>query len=118
MTGTSKLLLWAPRILGILMALFLALFALDAFKDGARFRESLLAFAIHLAPALVLMAIVALAWRWEWIGALAFIGLGAAYMVIVRGRLDWMLVISAPLLAIGACYFWSWRHHHVLHRVK
>jgi hypothetical protein len=70
MTRTSaRVLLWSPRILGILMSLFLSLFALDAFSEKQPFSESLPAFAIHLVPALVLLAVVAMSWRWEWIGA-------------------------------------------------
>jgi hypothetical protein len=116
MTRTSaRALLWSPRILGILMSLFLSLFALDAFSEGQPFSESLSAFAIHLLPALVLLAIVAMSWRWEWIGGITFIGLAAAYAAIARGRVDWILVISAPLLVIGSCFFWSWRYHNELH---
>jgi hypothetical protein len=116
MTRTiDGVLLWSPRILGILMALFLSLFALDAFGEGKPFVESLSAFAIHLVPALVLLAIVAISWRWEWIGGMTFIGLAAAYMVMARGRVDWILVISGPLLVIGAGFLWSW--HNKLHGV-
>jgi len=116
MTRTSaRVLLWSPRILGILMSLFLSLFALDAFSAGKPFSESLSALAVHLVPALVLLAIVALSWRWEWIGGITFIGLAAAYATIARGRVDWILVISAPLLVIGSGFFWSWRHRNELH---
>jgi len=27
----------------------------------------------------------------------------------IRFRLDWMLAISGPLLAVGVLYLWSWR---------
>ncbi len=119
MTRTSaRVLLWSPRILGILMSLFLSLFALDAFSEGKPFSESLPAFALHVVPALVLLAIVAMSWRWEWIGGITFMGLAAAYATIAGGRLDRILVISAPLLAIGSCFFWSWQHHNELHAVK
>jgi len=118
MTRTSaRVLLWSPRILGILMCLFLSLFALDAFSEGQPFSESLSAFAIHLVPALLLLAIVAISWRREWIGGIGSIGLAAAYVAIARGRLDWILVISGPLLVVGACFLWSWRYHNELHAV-
>jgi hypothetical protein len=119
MTRTSStLLLWSPRILGIAVSCFIGLFALDAFSDGAPMREAMTAFVIHLLPALALLAIVAISWRWEWVGGTAFVALAAVYaLTMARGRLDWMLVISGPLLVVGALFFWSWHHHAELHRV-
>ena len=45
----GKLLLWSPRILGVLVCLFLSLFALDAFGGGKTFIQSLPDFGIHVA---------------------------------------------------------------------
>jgi hypothetical protein len=111
-------LLWGPRLLGILMSLFLALFALDAFSEGKPLAQSLAAFAVHLIPALALLVIVALAWRWEWIGGVTFIVLAGAYVLSVNGRLDWSLVIAGPLFVIGAFFLWSWVYHDRLHAAK
>jgi hypothetical protein len=39
----------------------------------------------------------------------AFIGLAIVYAVTMsKGRLDWMLTISGPLLVVGALFLWSW----------
>jgi hypothetical protein len=112
MTTTSvRWLLWTPRVLGILACLFLGLFALDAFSEAKPFALSLADFIIHLAPAAVLLAVVALAWRWAWVGAAAFIGLALAYAASNAGRPDWILTISGPLSIVGALFFWSWRQH-------
>ena len=111
MTITSaRVLLWSPRVLGILAGVFLGLFALDSFSEGRPFVESLGAFAIHVAPAVFLFAIVAISWRWEWVGGVTFIALAIAYAASVR-RLDWILVISGPLLVVGTLFFWSWWYH-------
>ena len=110
MSTTSGLLLWSPRVLGILVSLFLGLFALDSFSEGRPFVESLGAFAIHVAPAVLLLAVVAISWRWPWVGAVTFIGLAAAYTTMVR-RLDWILLISGPLLVVGALFLWSWWYY-------
>jgi len=117
MAATSgRLLLWTPRILGILVSAFIGLFALDAFSDGRSFFEALPDFFIHLIPAFVLLALVGLSWRRQWIGGVAFMGLAALYaLTMANGHLDWMLVISGPLLVVGALYLWSWRHHRELH---
>ncbi len=114
MTRKDLLLLWSPRILGIAVSLFLSLFALDAFERGKPVASVLTDFALHLVPAAVVLAIVALSWRRPWIGGVAFVLLGAAYGPTVNFRLDWTLPISGPLLTAGVLFLWSWRRHRPL----
>jgi hypothetical protein len=110
MTATSgRLLVWSPRIVGIMVSLFIGLFAVDAFSEGKPFSQALPDFLIHLSPAVVLLTIVGASFRWPWIGAVAFVGLAVVYAVAMsKGRLDWLLTISGPLLVVGALFFWSW----------
>ena len=105
---SSKLLQWSPRILGVLVSLFLGVFSLDAFGPDRTFAEASADFAIHLAPALFLLAVVAVAWRWEWVGALVFTGVALGYAYAARTRVSWILVIAGPLLIVGILFFWSW----------
>jgi hypothetical protein len=108
-TTSGRLLLWSPRILGILVSLFIGMFALDAFGGGKTFLRALPDFIIHLIPALVLLGLVIASFRRPWIGGVAFIGLALAYaMTMSKGRLDWMLTISGPLLVVGALFLWGW----------
>jgi hypothetical protein len=102
------LLLWSPRILSILVCLFLSLFALDAFGGGKTTSEALRDFAVHLAPMLALLAIVAVSWRWEWVGGLVFLGVAALYGYAARNHVSWVLVISLPMFLVGVLYLWSW----------
>ncbi len=100
------LLLWSPRILGILVALFLSVFALDAIGQG------LPALLLHAAPALLLLVVVAVSWRWEWVGGSVFTVLAVLVGVLAWARGGaWYLVICVPLLAVGVLFLWSWRHH-------
>ena len=108
-TTSGRLLLWSPRVLGILVSIFIGMFALDAFGEGKPFLRALPDFIIHLIPAVVLLGLVVVSFRRQWIGAAAFIGLGLVYAVTMsKGRLDWMLTISGPLLVVGALFLWSW----------
>lgn len=116
MTRRAQGWLWAPRILAIGFCVFLAMFALDAFDAGKPFGDALRDFAVHLVPALLLLAIVGIAWRWEWVGAVAFIGLGAWYAYGARRHLDWVLVISGPMFAVGLLFLASWRQQCTLER--
>lgn len=116
-TTIGRLLLWSPRILGILVSLFIGLFALDAFSQGKPLLAAVPDFIIHLIPALALLAVVAASWRRAWIGGVGFIGLAVLYATTLsRGRIDWMLVISGPLAVVGTLFLWSWRRHRGLHQ--
>ena len=104
--------LWAPRVAGIAMSLFLALFALDAFNSKSVAR-ALPEFGVHLAPALLVIGVVAVAWRYPLVGAVGFGLLALAYAVIVRSRPDWIAVIAGPLAVVAVLFFVSWRGHPV-----
>jgi hypothetical protein len=105
------LVLWAPRILGLGVCVFLGLFALDAFSENAS-GKAVFAFAIHLIPALVLLVLVAVSWRREWLAGISFVALAAAYAATVgRSHPDWVPVISGPLFVVGALYLWTWRRN-------
>lgn len=101
--------LWSPRILGIAVSFVLSLFALDAFTSGRPLDRAMADFAMHLVPALAVLAVVAMAWRRPWMGGVVFVLLAAAYALAARSRLDWVLAISGPLLVVGLLFLWSWR---------
>jgi len=94
---------WVPRVMGIAAALFLVLFALDAF-DGRSIAQVLPDFARHLIPAALVAAAVGLGWRFPWAGAAGFAALAIGYAVMVPQRIDWILAISGPL-ALTALLF-------------
>jgi hypothetical protein len=110
-TNIRQWIVWAPRVLGLLMAGFLALFALDVFTEGSGF-AAVGAFAIHLVPALVILAVGLVSWRYPALGAATFIGLAMLYAWIARAHLDWILVISGPLMLLGLLFLWNWRQEH------
>ena len=111
MVHSNKVLLWSPRIIGILVCLFLSLFALDAFGGGKTFTQALPDFGLHVAPMLILLAIVGVSWRWPWLGGIAFTGLAVAYAYFARDHVSWILLIAGPLLLVGILFLWSWRYH-------
>jgi F0F1-type ATP synthase assembly protein I len=67
-TTSGRLLLWSPRILGILVSMFIGMFALDAFSEGKPFLLALPDFIIHLIPGFVLLGLVVASFRQPWIG--------------------------------------------------
>ncbi len=107
-TTPSGLLPWIPRVLGLALALFLAVFALDAFSPDKTFVQALPTFVVHLAPAFAVLVLVALSWRWELVGAVTLIGLSFAYAYWSRHHLSWILAVSGPLLIVGLLFLLSW----------
>lgn len=119
MTGNaSRALFWAPRLLGIAFALFVGMFALDAFNESHGFWQNLADFAVHLAPATAIAAALAIAWRHEWIAALLFPILGAFFLLIARGLFAKVVFGGVPFL-VAALFLVEWlllrRHRLVPH---
>jgi len=111
MTSAAKgLLFWTPRVLTIAFILFLGLFALDVFGEGYGFWGTLVALLMHLIPNFVVLAVLIIAWRWEWVGGVIFLGLGVFYIVETWGRFHWSAYagISGPLFLIGILFFLNW----------
>ncbi len=110
---SARLLFWSPRILTILFVLFLSAFALEAFNEYHVFWKCILAFFIGLLPAAIVAAILAVAWRWEWLGAALFT-LAALYYAwnwtVPPRHMQWVAtaVISGPLLVIAALFLANW----------
>jgi len=71
------------RLLSILFITFIGMFALDVFGANLGFWNTLLALTIHLVPSLVLIGALAVAWRWEWIGAVIYTAAGMLYVVML-----------------------------------
>lgn len=119
-TPLKQLLFWTPRILAILFAAFISIFALDVFDGHHGFWQTAVALGMHLIPTAVLVLILVLAWRWEWIGALLFAGLGVFYIVAFHGRFPWAtyVIISGPLFVMGALFLLNWLFRSELHHRK
>ena len=108
MSTVPNALLWISRALAIAVALFIGLFALDAFGEGRGFWTSVAGFVVHLLPTFVLLATIAAAWRRPWIGGLVFLSLAAVYVIWAREHPNWILAIAGPLTLVATLYFLSW----------
>ena len=108
--SAKQALFWAPRILCILFAVFLSIFALDVFGEDYGFWETVLALLIHLIPVYIVVIILVIAWRWEWVGAFLFIALALFYLIWSWGRFHWSAyaAISGPLCLLGILFLINW----------
>ena len=109
-TSIKLVLFWTPRVLCILFAMFLSLFAFDVFSEGYGFWQTILALLIHLVPVYIVVIALVIAWRWEWVGAILFITLALFYLVWSWGRFHWSayLGISGPLVLLGVLFLFNW----------
>jgi hypothetical protein len=107
-----QILFWTPRVAGILFVLFLSLFALDIFDMQLGFWQTIVGLFMHLIPSILLTIAIVIAWKYEWFGALLFIGWAAWYVIFMRG-FDWSayaIIAGLPVL-IGLLFLagWVWR---------
>ncbi|MBN1157146.1 hypothetical protein JXA85_05985 [Candidatus Woesearchaeota archaeon] len=112
----SKFVYWTPRILSILLILFLALFSLDIFEMKLGFWGTVLGLFIHNIPSLFLTVILIISWRYEIVGGIAFILAGLLYIVLAATSQDfqwymllWMLQISGPAFLVGVLFLINWK---------
>jgi len=106
-TPLKQMLFWTPRILCLLFAAFISMFAADVFSEGYGIGKTILDLLVHLIPTWVILIVLAISWRREWVGGLLFTALGALYLIQFWGRFHWSvyLCIAGPLFFIGVLFF-------------
>ena len=109
---TNRLIFWTPRVLGLLYAAFLSIFAFAGLSGGHGVGAGLVHFLTQIIPALVVLAVLAIAWRRQRLGAALFLGLAAAYVATSWGRfpLSVYVVIAGPMVATAGLFLLDWRH--------
>ena len=107
----EKLLLWTPRVLAILAILFLMMFSLDCFEPGQGLRNQLTCFFMHNIPSFIIIAILAISWKWELIGGVLFIGAAVAGSLFFNGfGGNWGVnIVMAPFVVAGGLFL---LHYH------
>ncbi len=113
----SKSIYWIPRILAILLILFLMIFSLDVFELGLTGWQVVAAFFIHNLPSLILAIVLWISWKYEIVGGVVFIIAGVAHMIFLLVRADvepWYisflisLIIDVPAYLIGVLFLIGW----------
>jgi hypothetical protein len=100
-------------------ALFLSLFALDVFNEGLGWAKTIVALCIHLIPTAFIVVVLAVSWRWEWVGGILYIAAGILYLIGARHHPSWIVVISGPLFLVGALFLLnSWKRAEIRAKVQ
>jgi len=95
-----------PRILAILYIAFISMFAFDVFEEGYGLFGTMLALFMHLIPSFILIACLAVAWKWPKIGGALFLALAIIFTLFFRTyrSLVNFSIVSLPLLIIGGLF--------------
>lgn len=104
-----QMILFISKLFAILYIAFISLFALDAFSAGFSWPGTAIALFMHLIPTFILIACLVVAWKRGVVGGSLFLVVGILFTLWFRTyqRLDVFLLISFPLLLIGALFIIS-----------
>jgi cytochrome b561 len=98
------------------------MFALDSFAPELTFWQQIGTFLMHLVPSFILLALLVVAWKWEFVGGVIFTFVGVVttpFIFLHNYRMNhsvWMslfiiLIITIPFLLVGILFL-------VNHRIK
>lgn len=118
MTTSITIFHWLPRIICIAAILFVSMFALDAFDPNLTVGKQILGFLIHLVPTYVLIAVLIVSWKWEMIGGIIFIAIGAIFSPFIfthnyaMNQSVWMsigivMMLNVPFILVGGLFLAS-----------
>jgi hypothetical protein len=93
---------WTARILAILFAAFISIFALDVLGEDLWY----LALLIHLIPTFILIAVIVLSWKYPLTGGLFFLAAGFFYLSQAWGNFQMLtyLIMVGPVWLIGLLF--------------
>jgi len=105
----AKFILWAPRILALLIAAFAVLMALDNFTSVATADKQVIGFFISIVPAIALIAGMIIALRRKLAGGIAIILMGIIMSVLLKISMKSLpfLILSTPVIVTGILFILS-----------
>ena len=107
MRWVTTAILWIPRVLAMILAILLAMFAVDVFLEGNDFWQTSEDFVTHLIPSLSVVIILIVGWRRDGLASIGFLVLGVAYFVALSGwkHVPETLALTLPPLGISLAFF-------------
>lgn len=102
----NKVFIWIPRILAIIMGIFISLFAFDVFQENSVSFKQVLGFIIHLAPSFFIFISLLIAWKYYLLGGIIFILVGVFFTVFFHTykSISSFLLLSLSLFIIGTLF--------------
>jgi len=107
MRWMTTAILWTPRVLAMVLVLFLASFAMDVYLEGNDFLQTSEAFILHLIPAFCAAAILVIGWHRDGLASIGFLILSVAYFIALSGwkHFPETLILTLPPLGISLAFY-------------
>ena len=98
--------LWFPRIVVMLIIVFLSMFSADLFDERLGFWQLMLGLLMHNIPSIILLLILILTWKKPLLAGLLIIAIGIIMTIYFRHYTRWdiFFVIEFPVLLVGGSY--------------
>lgn len=114
--SVNKFILWAPRILSILLILLMFMFSFDVFDLDDVWYMLILGFLIHNIPVFILTIALIISWKRPIVGAILFVAVGIFYSVfmLIRGGFEMLsavVTLGLPAILIGVLFGLSAKRH-------
>ena len=105
----QKIFYWLPRVAGIICAVFCFVLAFGVFaEEDWTPLEKTIGFLMQLIPFLIMIILLLIAWKWEFIGGISYVILGIAiiaYMILFRPEIWYnTFILSGPLFFVGLLF--------------
>lgn len=107
---TVRLLRMTARLLMLLYAGFISIFALDVFEEPAGSLQSTVGLILHLLPTLLILGLVLVSRKNDLFSAISYTLLGLFYIWWAWGRFPFStyLIIAGPVLLSGLMHGYCW----------
>jgi len=112
--NVSKFLYWTPRIMAIIIIVFMALMSLDVFSPGLSAGQIAIGLFMHNIPMLILLVVLLISWKYEIVGGIAFILAGLTYIIVLFMnqfewyKVAWAVQLSGPAFFVGIMFLLGW----------
>jgi len=106
----AKYVLWAPRLLMLIIIAFIVLMAFDNYSIEVSSGKKMESFFTGIAPALALLAGMIIGWKHKMAGGIIIIVIGLIMTLMMqeyRQKLSFLL-LSTPVLVTGILYILNW----------
>jgi hypothetical protein len=109
MTDRLRLINWIPRILNIALVIFFLLLSLQGISDIENLRTNAGNFFMFISPALLLLLILTVSWRYPMAGGIILPVLALVLAILESGSKTVINPLILPVLITGLLYWLSYR---------
>lgn len=113
----KRILYWMPRILSTLFVLFLFAMSLDIISPELGAWQIAVGMLMHNIPAIILLGVLFISWKYEIVGGIVFILAGLLYIIFTAHSeipwylmISWSMTIAGPAFLIGILFLVDWYH--------